>query len=160
MQVLMRYDFPGNVRELENIIERGVVYCRSDSLILKDLCLDDNQFSYLEGLDKDLFQLSFKDAKEKMNRIFHNPIYGHCSWKTMGTSAMRRMRPAFKDSTSQADEGGGCSCRGIQAQTRGQTQPEGGMEESWSPLPLNTEVCFFMFQIQSFDVGKFVKSQN
>ncbi len=71
MQALIQYDFPGNIRELENIIERGVIYCRSDSLKLKDLCLDDSQFSNIEGLDQDLFQLSFKEAKEKMNRIFH-----------------------------------------------------------------------------------------
>ena len=71
LQALMHYDFPGNVRELENIIERGVIYYQSDSLILKDLCMDDSQLSYLEGLDQGLFQLSFKEAKEKMNRIFH-----------------------------------------------------------------------------------------
>ena len=71
LQALMQYDFPGNIRELENIIERGVIFCQSDSLTIKDLCFEDSQFSYLEGLDQDIFQLSFKEAKEKMNRIFH-----------------------------------------------------------------------------------------
>jgi len=33
--------------------------------------MDDSHLSYLEGLDQGLFQLSFKEAKEKMNRIFH-----------------------------------------------------------------------------------------
>ena len=71
MRAMMQYDFPGNVRELENIIERGVIYCRSDSLMPEDLCLDDSRFMPMEDMDQDLFQLSFKEAKEKMNSLFH-----------------------------------------------------------------------------------------
>ena len=33
----MNYDYPGNVRELENIIERSVVICRRISLDVVDL---------------------------------------------------------------------------------------------------------------------------
>ena len=39
MDLLMRYDFPGNVRELENIIERAVILARSDTLTREDLPL-------------------------------------------------------------------------------------------------------------------------
>ena len=31
------YDWPGNIRELENIIERAVILCRSDQITLDDL---------------------------------------------------------------------------------------------------------------------------
>ena len=40
MQALVSRDYPGNVRELENIIERGVIFCNSTTLTLKDLNLD------------------------------------------------------------------------------------------------------------------------
>ncbi|MDR3637986.1 MAG: sigma-54 dependent transcriptional regulator [Isosphaeraceae bacterium] len=34
---LLRYDFPGNVRELENVIQRAVVLCESSTISLDDL---------------------------------------------------------------------------------------------------------------------------
>jgi PAS domain S-box-containing protein len=37
MEVLMRHDFPGNVRELENIIEYGFVLCRNGHLDIRHL---------------------------------------------------------------------------------------------------------------------------
>ncbi|MBZ0180530.1 MAG: sigma-54 dependent transcriptional regulator [Melioribacteraceae bacterium] len=37
LDVLMKYNFPGNVRELENIIERGVILTRGDSISIDDM---------------------------------------------------------------------------------------------------------------------------
>jgi two-component system NtrC family response regulator len=38
-EILLRYDYPGNVRELENIIERAVVLTRDDVIGMEDLPL-------------------------------------------------------------------------------------------------------------------------
>ncbi len=37
--VLVKYDYPGNIRELENIIERAIVIAREDVISIKDLPL-------------------------------------------------------------------------------------------------------------------------
>lgn len=39
MQALSRYDFPGNVRELENVIERGLALCSNNIIQIEDLQL-------------------------------------------------------------------------------------------------------------------------
>ena len=43
MEVLMNYDFPGNVRELENIIERGVALESSNIILPESLTLSTNR---------------------------------------------------------------------------------------------------------------------
>jgi DNA-binding NtrC family response regulator len=37
VDLLIKYNFPGNVRELENAIERAVVLCRSEAITINDL---------------------------------------------------------------------------------------------------------------------------
>jgi transcriptional regulator with PAS, ATPase and Fis domain len=37
LQAFQRHSWPGNIRELENVIERGVIICPGDTLALKDL---------------------------------------------------------------------------------------------------------------------------
>jgi DNA-binding NtrC family response regulator len=56
LQALMAYDWPGNIRELENVLERAIVLSRSDILTVKDFPetigaqkRQNNHFSYVEG---------------------------------------------------------------------------------------------------------------
>lgn len=70
-EALVTQPFPGNVRELENYIERGVIFCQGDALTLQDLSLDSDQASFFTDMENDIFQLAFKEAKEAMIHLFH-----------------------------------------------------------------------------------------
>ncbi len=37
LALLQAYDWPGNIRELQNVIERGVIFCRGEELLPEDL---------------------------------------------------------------------------------------------------------------------------
>ncbi len=41
LQALMKYTFPGNVRELENILERATALCENDEILISDLQIPD-----------------------------------------------------------------------------------------------------------------------
>jgi DNA-binding NtrC family response regulator len=71
IQALMSLDFPGNARELENIIERGVIFCRGDTLNTRDLFLEHPNEALSGELSPEITQLPFKEAKERMLDTFH-----------------------------------------------------------------------------------------
>ncbi len=71
LQRLQQYDYAGNVRELENIIERGVIYCRDDTLTVADLALPDSMPRLPENDLAELNHLPFREAREQMLQHFH-----------------------------------------------------------------------------------------
>jgi len=52
LQALCRYDFPGNVRELENVIERGLALCADNIIRPDDLQLSPSDVTAEAGADK------------------------------------------------------------------------------------------------------------
>ncbi len=71
LRALMAQDFPGNVRELENVIERGVIFCRDDTLRMRDLFLEGVEKPREPDPDGEIIQLPFKEAKDRMTDKFH-----------------------------------------------------------------------------------------
>jgi DNA-binding NtrC family response regulator len=72
MHALMSHEYPGNVRELENIIERGIIFCTSEELGSEDLFIESEFESVCPDLNNFAADMSFKDAKERMIQKFHN----------------------------------------------------------------------------------------
>jgi two-component system NtrC family response regulator len=64
--LLMRYDYPGNVRELENIVERAVVLCRGDTLTTQDLPINLREGRAEATLERDRGGRSLPDTLEEI----------------------------------------------------------------------------------------------
>jgi transcriptional regulator with PAS, ATPase and Fis domain len=64
MEALKTYDWPGNIRELNNVIERAIIMSGGNIITIRDLPLE-IQESNAQHLDCDLEGLSMKDAMRK-----------------------------------------------------------------------------------------------
>ena len=64
--LLLKYDYPGNVRELENIIERAVVICRGPTISPRDLPFSSGSLHSDEG--EILGQGNLKESVEALER--------------------------------------------------------------------------------------------
>ncbi len=84
MDVLMRYDYPGNVRELENIIERAVALADSEYITLDDLppdlcqlevqTVDGSEMITMEELEKRYIQKVLR--RTNYNKTLTSQILG------------------------------------------------------------------------------------
>ncbi len=67
LNALIKYDYPGNIRELENVIERAVILSRSDILSLADLPL--HLTGLAENADHSLLHDNTLPLPERMNLL-------------------------------------------------------------------------------------------
>jgi two-component system NtrC family response regulator len=66
--LLLKYDYPGKVRELENIIERAVVIAREDVISVEDLPFREGMEEALEGrrAEESLLRGSIEELEKKL----------------------------------------------------------------------------------------------
>ena len=66
--LLLKYDYPGNVRELENIIERAVVIAREDVISVEDLPFREGMEEALEGrkAEESFLRGSIEELEKKL----------------------------------------------------------------------------------------------
>lgn len=87
LQTLQNYEWIGNVRELENVIERAVVLAHGDTIYAKDLppnILGQSFYVTEEPGTKDLTQYSYQEAKDKALASFNRTYISSLLKQTAG----------------------------------------------------------------------------
>ena len=95
LTALQEYGWPGNVREMENAMERGVVMTEGDTLMARDLppkLL--GQIFYLsdQAGEADLTAYPYNDAKERALNAFNRSYIGSLLQQTGGNVSMAAAR--------------------------------------------------------------------
>ncbi len=90
LQALQNHEWVGNVRELENVIERAVVLSSDDTISISDLpsrVLGDAFYLYKEE-DLDLSKYSYKEAKERALINFNRSYLRNLLKQTSGNISL------------------------------------------------------------------------
>ncbi len=80
---LLKYNFPGNVRELENIIERAVVMTRNEFIATEDL----PTLTQIKEIDKKLDPYNFDDNYEEKIKSFERTMIQEALNRTNGNKS-------------------------------------------------------------------------
>jgi DNA-binding NtrC family response regulator len=68
MEMLIRYEWPGNVRQLANIIENGVIFCRGSEIVPENLPKELKEMPQETGFSLELFSRSLPLAESCLIR--------------------------------------------------------------------------------------------
>ncbi len=87
MDFLLQYDYPGNVRELKNIIERMIALSRDGVVTMQDILLPYSQTS-LNDLDSVYADKSFKQAKMVFEKRYLKAVLERNDYNVAQTARM------------------------------------------------------------------------
>ncbi len=79
---LLSYAFPGNVRELEHMIERSIIFSESEMILPKDLNIPKEEFDLTTHLDEDGIILTM----EQIEKIHIKKALDHNEWNRENTA--------------------------------------------------------------------------
>jgi two-component system response regulator AtoC len=68
MRLLLGYGWPGNIRELENVIERGMILCEGSLITISCLPSSFHATGDVPGVDLSSENLSIKKAEDAIER--------------------------------------------------------------------------------------------
>lgn len=95
LQILQNYEWVGNVRELENIVERACVLVQGDTIHAKDLppqVLGQSFYLGDESGTKDLAQYTYQEAKDKALASFNRSYIANLLRVTAGNISIASER--------------------------------------------------------------------
>lgn len=76
MTFFMNYHWEGNIREMENVIIRGILYSSSDSITLSDAGFKNNHYRSSQQVGNTPSFASYKEAKENALHEFNHQYIG------------------------------------------------------------------------------------
>lgn len=78
MELLLKHPWQGNVRELENALVQGILYCRNEEIRETDIPISDARMPICpdNSLDAHIMDLPYKQAKETMLTRFNHEYVG------------------------------------------------------------------------------------
>jgi DNA-binding NtrC family response regulator len=94
LDVLMSYHWPGNVRQLENVIERGVVLCAGDSFELDLLPVEVLQPQTMPPSHLPPEGLDLRDAVNQYTRALIEASLARCGGVQRRAARMLKVRPS------------------------------------------------------------------
>lgn len=88
MQKLCQHDWPGNIRELENVLERALCFSSNDVIVLDDILIDtptQNKVTIINELNNTMFERRLKESLDELEyKILSQTIKKYGSSRQVG----------------------------------------------------------------------------